>query len=38
MVTLHVVFRESGRGRGGVVVVESVRVEDFRVGVTVWVF
>ena len=38
MVTLHVVLRESGGGRGGVVVVESVRVEDFRVGVTVWVF
>ena len=38
MVALHVVLRESGGCRGGVVVVESVRVEDFRIGVTVWVF
>ena len=37
-VALHVVLRETGGGRGDVVVTESVRVEDFRVGVTVWVF
>ena len=37
MVALYVVLRESGGGRGGVVVAESVRVEDFRVGVAVWV-
>ena len=38
MVALHVVLRESGGGGGGVVVAKSVRVEDFWVGVTVWVF